>query len=359
MFLIILAGLVIGKLRIKGFSLGIAGILFVAIFVGFLINLLLPETNTEIISNTTSTMKTFSKLGSSLFVSVIGLQTGFSIKNSSKGSILSFLVGILMSLSGVAVMLIISHIDQTISYPTLLGVLCGALTSTPALSSVCELIDTNSTNAIWGYGCSYILGVLFVVLSVQFFSQKKSDQNTVLSSKDVVVSKIYPELILICITALLGNTLGSFSIPLLKISLGSTAYSLLIGLIVGYITQKYFSTAKISSQILNSFKIMGLALFFAETGYSAGIQSISFDIRTVIYGSIITLSAILCGLLLCKVVFSRHQLSTNFIIAGGMTSSPAYGAISHLATDISTNHFSFAYFGALISLIISLQIICI
>ena len=97
-FFIVVIGLAIGKIRIKGISVGIAGILFVAIFVGFLMNKLISDESSEIISNAQSTLKTFSKLGTSLFVSVIGLQTGFSSKSHSKVSILSFAIGSLMSL---------------------------------------------------------------------------------------------------------------------------------------------------------------------------------------------------------------------------------------------------------------------
>ena len=80
----IVAGLAIGRIRIKGISVGIAGILFVAIFVGFLMSKLLPNMNNEITVNAQSTLKTFSKLGTALFVSVIGCQTGVSINNHSK-----------------------------------------------------------------------------------------------------------------------------------------------------------------------------------------------------------------------------------------------------------------------------------
>lgn len=150
LFFIVVIGLAIGKIRIKGISVGIAGILFASICVGFLMKLLIQEGNLEIITNTQSTLKIFSKLGTSLFVSVIGLQTGFSIKKSSKSAIISFAIGALMSISGIMVMLTISALDKTISYPTLLGTLCGALTSTPGLSSVCELFDSGSENAVLG-----------------------------------------------------------------------------------------------------------------------------------------------------------------------------------------------------------------
>ncbi len=140
LFFIIVSGLTVGRIRIKSISVGIAEILFAAIFVGFLMNKLIPNGSYEIIANAQSTLKTFSKLGTALFVSIIGLQTGFSIKNHSKSSVLAFVIGSLMSLSGVAMMILLSLLDKSISYSSLLGILCGSLTSTPGLSSVCELV---------------------------------------------------------------------------------------------------------------------------------------------------------------------------------------------------------------------------
>jgi len=93
LFFMIVAGLAIGRIRTKSISVGIAGILFAAIFVGFLMNKLIPNESREIIANAQSTLKTFSKLGTALFVSVIGLQTGFSIKSNSKESVITFAIG--------------------------------------------------------------------------------------------------------------------------------------------------------------------------------------------------------------------------------------------------------------------------
>ena len=156
LFFVIVIGLALGKIRIKNISLGVAGILFIAIVVGFFSRLLLESKSTEIIHEASNYMNVFSKLGTSIFVSVIGLQTGFSIKNNSKTSIVAFTIGASMSISGVLTMLLISILDNKISYPSLLGILCGALTSTPGLSSVCELIDTGSEQVVLSYGCSYI-----------------------------------------------------------------------------------------------------------------------------------------------------------------------------------------------------------
>ena len=354
LFFMIVAGLAIGRIRIKSISVGIAGILFAAIFIGFLMNKLIPNESREIIANAQSTLKTFSKLGTALFVSVIGLQTGFSIKNHSKESVFAFSIGALMSVSGVAVMLLLSLLDKSINYASLLGILCGALTSTPGLSSVCERISSGSENAVIGYGCSYLFGVILVVFFAQLFARRYTNEINRISPQRDVKSKIYPELILISLTALWGNILGNIKIT--SLSFGTTACTLMIGLFVGYIFRKSSKTSLISPQCLNVFRNLGLALFFAGTGFSTGSQDVAFGIRAILYGILITLTAIICGCGLCKLIQRKYPLQQEFIIAGGMTSSPAYGALSGITTEASVNCFSFSYFGALVTLIIAIQI---
>lgn len=355
LFFIIITGLTIGRIRIKETSFGSAGILFAAIFVGFLINKLIPNESTEVIANAQSTLKTLSKFGTALFVSVIGLQTGSSIKNHSKNSVLAFIIGSLMSLSGVMVMLLLSLLDKSINYASLLGILCGALTSTPGLSSVCELIGCDSEGSVLGYGCSYLPSVILIVFFSQLFAGQHTDEKTQSCAQIDVESKIYPELILICLTALLGNILGNSKIDFL--SFGTTACSLIIGVIIGYIFRKSSSKNIISNHCLNAFKNLGLALFFAGNGFSTGSQSVTFDIKSILYGILITLTSISCGWGLCKLVKRKYPLHEGFIIAGGMTSSPAYGVLSKMSINSSVNSFSFAYFGALISLIIAIKMI--
>lgn len=355
LFFVIVAGLAIGRIRIKGISVGIAGILFTAIFVGFIMSKLIPNGYSEIIINAQSTLKTFSKLGTALFVSVIGLQTGFSIKNDSKESAFAFSIGALMSVSGVAVMLLLSLLDKSINYASLLGILCGALTSTPGLSSVCERICRGSENAVMGYGCSYLFGVTLVVFFVQLFARRCTDNSKSISQQQEIKSKIYPKLIMISFTALFGNILGSIRISTL--SFGTTACTLMAGLIVGYGFKKTFKKSSISLQYLNAFRNLGLSLFFVGTGFSTGSQNVAFDIRAILYGILITLTAIICGLGLCKLIQRKYPLQQRFIIAGGMTSSPAYASLSNSPTNSSVNCFSFSYFGALITLIIAIPFI--
>ena len=168
---------------------------------------------------------------------------------------------------------------------------------------------------------------------------------------------MYPELILICLTALLGNILGNIKIAPLTLSLGTTACTLLIGLLVGYVFCKNSKPNLISDHYLNAFRNLGLALFFVGTGFSTGAKAVTFDIKAILYSALITLTAIFCGFLLCKLVDTKYGINKGFTIAGGMTSSPAYSAIDARASDAS-DCFAFSYLGALISLIVSIQFIC-
>lgn len=355
---IIALGLAIGKIRIKGISLGVSGILFVSIFAGLLLNLLIRETNAQIVSNVHAALKTFSRLGSSLFVSIIGLQTGLSIKSNSKNSLIAFIIGSLMSIAGVLVMILISVIDKSIPFSSLLGILCGALTSTPGLSSVCDLIGANSDYATWGYGCSYLLGVIFTVSFARFATKNSFEYKSTPALSHSSTCRIDSVVMLISLVSLFGSLLDIICQSVFNVPLGHTAFTLLIGLLVGYLVGQKTINVQIGNIHLSILKDLGLALFFAGTGFSSGTQYISFDIKTVLYGGVITLAAILCGKILCKALAYKSQdLHEGHVIAGGMTSSPAYAAINNQSNDAHVNLFSFAYLGSLLSLIIVIQII--
>lgn len=354
---IIILGFAIGRICIYKISLGIAGILFTAIFWGVITMHVIPDAHKEILINTQNSMEAFSKLGSSLFMSAIGLRAGASLGGNSKGSVRAFIIGALMSVMGVIAMNLILVFDTTIDQSSLIGALCGALTSTPALSSACELNANCSADITWGYGCSYLFGVCATVLAAQILAPKNSLQKEKMSLKISTSNKSHCELAILCIIAFIGTTIGEFKIYLLNVSIGSTAAILIVGLLVGLIMKYILFQIQLSEERLNAFKNLGLALFFAGTGYSTGIQTVSFEPRLIIYGIIITASAIFIGALLCKLFFARQNNNTSFIIAGGMTSSPAYGMLTENETEQLITSFSFAYFGALISLIIAMQAI--
>ena len=167
MFITIVAGYYLGRIKIIGISLDFSGILIVAIVVGWIIVRVNSLNQYIDCISIKSDLSLFSSLGTSLFVSAIGIATGVSIDKNIKNSFKSIAVGVLMVVAAFLSMNIISIIDENITTSKLLGTLCGALTTTPGLSSACELKGVNATEAILGYGHAYIGGVLFTILFVQ------------------------------------------------------------------------------------------------------------------------------------------------------------------------------------------------
>jgi putative transport protein len=151
LFLIIVIGFVIGRIKIKGISLDISAVIFVALLFGHY-GVVIP--------------KDFQYVGLALFIFTIGIQAGPSFFESFKknGRELATLSSLLIISSGVIAFLIFhfSGIDKNL----IIGLLNGALTSTPGLAAAIDA--TGSPLASIGYGIGYPFGVIGVILFVSF-----------------------------------------------------------------------------------------------------------------------------------------------------------------------------------------------
>lgn len=150
LFIILFLGSVLGKWSIKGLSLGSSGVLLVAMFFGHF---------GFQVSNTVQ------QLGLSLFIVAVGLQAGprFFRMMRSNGIVFG-IIGLLIVLIAAVVTIIVSkvfHFTPALS----IGLMTGALTSTPGLAAAIQA--TNDPLASVGYGIAYPFGVLAVVLFVQ------------------------------------------------------------------------------------------------------------------------------------------------------------------------------------------------
>ncbi len=351
LFLAAFGGYLVGKIKIFHVSLDLAGILFTAIVIGFLIKISGLNENALYLSELDAKMQAFSDLGSALFVSVIGIYTGVSLQSNTKQNLFSLMIGICMSLTGYLVAFRISDYFPSVSSSTLLGVLCGALTSTPALSAACERNEICSSEAILGYSGSYLFGVVLAVLAVSLLSPKTVSQSGENQKPQEKGKNAIGSMGVICVVAALGNMVGGIRLLNLYFSLGNTGAILCTGMAIGYWLQKSNRTEKLSMDTLNIFKKIGLALFFVGTGLGAAMEITHWDWKVTLFGMVITGSALLCGLLLIRVVFSHAKLSTGSVLSGGMTSSPALGVLTEANKEPSVSQFSFAYFGALLTLV--------
>lgn len=152
LFLIICIGFIIGNAKIKGISLDISAIIFVALVFGHY-GVVMPPI--------------IEKIGLILFVYTIGIQAGPGFFDSFKkqGRTLVMMASVvIISASALTYLAIVLF---NIEVPVAIGLLTGALTSTPGLAAAIE--STGSTGVSIGYGIAYPFGVIGVILFVRLF----------------------------------------------------------------------------------------------------------------------------------------------------------------------------------------------
>lgn len=346
-FVVLIVGFLIGKIKIFSISLDISAVLVVAILVGFILSIYYPAIFDEKFSNS---FAQYSKLGTALFMAVVGISSGQNItKNNFKKGLLYISLGALIVSIGFVSTKIISLVDSNTERSLLLGILCGAMTSTPGLASVCEITNVDSALATVGYGASYLFGVIGVVLYVQLFSNKaeKTQEQLQHPNKDKEENLLY-----ISTVAVIGCLIGSFKLPYLEFSLGTTGGILIAGIIGGIILKNK------KSNDLSAYRNLGLVMFFVGNGISAGRQlDGAINIKWFVYGAIITLSAIIVGYILVKLIVKQNVANRMCIIAGGMTSTPAIGVlVKNGNSQLDMSAYSFAYLGALLTITIGLKL---
>lgn len=350
-FLVIAIGLCVGKIKVCGILLDLAAVLIVAVAAGYLLSLTITITDIEQLN---SYMKMFSTLGTSLFVSVIGITAGYSLNTKSEGKLSSAIVGMLMIVSAFAGMWIVSNFDSGISYSNLLGVLCGSLTTTPGLSAVCEKSGVISEEASLGYGSVYLLGAIFTVLTIQIITRKADGITKVKTCDKLKLQNkaIFGGLLQISTVIVLGRLLGELSVPYINFSLGNSGGMLCSGILIGYLIGKHFKSHCILKGHQSIIRNLGLVLFFVGNGIPAGMQiKNNFSVVSILVGIILTVIPIAVGWFVCKVILRKSNTDTASIISGGMTSTPAIGVLSS-KEDVPYDKYSFAYAGALISIIL-------
>ena len=150
LFLIIALGFILGRIQIKGLSLDVSAVIFIALLFGHY-GVVIP--------------KDLGNFGLVLFIFTIGIQAGPGFFDSfrSKGKTLILLTLLIVGsacLTGVALKYTIG-----IDTPDLVGLIAGALTSTPGLAVAID--STHSSAASIAYGIAYPFGVIGVILFIK------------------------------------------------------------------------------------------------------------------------------------------------------------------------------------------------
>ncbi len=200
LFVIICLGFIIGNLKIKGVSLDISAIIFVALVFGHF-GVVMPGI--------------LEKIGLILFIYTIGVQAGPGFFDSfqKNGRHLAMLATVVII--SASLMAFLLHYLFDLDMPIVTGLLTGALTSTPGLAAANEI--TNSPLVSIGYGVAYPFGVIGVILFAKFYPKLiKADIKTAEMEYDKSSEEGFPEITHVNLVVenenIFGKTVGNLRV---------------------------------------------------------------------------------------------------------------------------------------------------
>lgn len=343
----IFAGLLLGKIKVKGVSLGITWVLFV----GILISALGVSLNHDM-------LHVLKEFGLILFVVAVGLQVGPGFFRSFKKGGLAMN---LMALTNVAFGVLITFIISKVAHQDLAdmaGVYTGAITNTPGLSAaqqaVTDLgIDGAADRLAAGYAVAYPLAVVGMIMTCILLRPLcRIDLKKEPSSEDTMESQGTKQatplsqrhkvnLIPIFVIIAVGIIVGSIPIPVgmkAPVKLGLAGGPLVVSIIGSWlgVRKGWFTTDFTDSHGVWMLREVGIALFLAGVGLGAGGQfaaTVQEHYMWVVYGVVITVvPPILIGL------FGRLVLKMNYytlmgFIGGSHTDPPTLAFANTVAPE--------------------------
>lgn len=363
-FSIAVLGYLVGSIKIKGLCLGTSGILLVALVFGHF-ELMAPD----VLKN----------IGLICFVTAVGFIAGPTFfRNFKKSAIFYVVLGIVIILAGALVCvacITLGRIDTDLA----VGMMSGALTSTPGLAAAKEATGEGSRAAI-GYGIAYPFGVVGVVLFVQLIpkllkvdiekERERLNQMAKAPADDKPVAKSYKMLdefglMAFALAAILGVMIGKIKIPLpggAVFSLGTSGGPLLAGLVMGHFAHVGPVSVSVPKKTLDVVRELGLALFLMGAGTEAGKGFLAVlaqqGVALFLWGVAMTLFPMVIGYILAVFVAKMDVLSAMGSICGGMTSTPALGTLMSVAkTEAVASAYAATYPLALIAVVLCCEFI--
>lgn len=360
--LVTVAGYLLGRITVKGLSFGTAGVLLVSLVFGHF-GLVVPS----LIKN----------LGLICFVTAVGIIAGPTFfENFKKGALQYIILGIITILAGAGTCVAIIKISG-ISTPLALGLMNGALTSTPGLAAVLEV--TGDTIASIGYGIAYPFGVLGVVLFVQLVPRiiKNDIRGEMRALEQASSNRVQKEhggivieplgIFVFAVAVILGLFLGGFTIPLgggVKFSLGTSGGPLISGLLLGHLGRNGLNFLKVKNTTMETLRELGLSWFLMGAGTEAGKGFVSVlkeqGGELFLYGALITLLPMVISFLIARKVMKLQTMNALGSLCGGMTSTPALGTLISVAgSDAVATAYAATYPIALVMVVLLTQFISI
>ncbi len=398
-FAVIMIGYLLGRITIKGVSLGDAGVFIIALLFGalfFFVNdggqLIFRASSATY--DFTSGFSIIESLGLILFVTSVGYIAGPKFFGNFKRNFKSYvLLGAIIILAGGLVAVGCIYVGDLIGYGAtietregfvamIVGLLSGALTSTPAFSAAKATVAAEYQGLVSvGHGIAYIFGVIGVVLFVQLIPKlTKADMDAeraklVIKTEEKKQAKERKLFTIdhmgvagFALAAILGTLIGQIKIPLSSagfdgvcFSLTTTGGCLLVSLILGHFGRIGNISIMPSQSTLKLFREFGLVLFLVGAGIPGGAEFIAnFDPMYFVYGIFMTIVPMIVGFFFAKYVIKLSLLNNLGSLTGGMTSTPALGTlISTAGTEDVAAAYAATYPIALIAVVLVSQFIVI
>lgn len=398
-FAVLLVGYALGRITVKGVSLGDAGVFIIALLVGALF-FGVNETG-ELLFAASSKPYDFSSglsiiesLGLVLFVTSVGYIAGPKFFGNFKKNFKSYvLLGLIIILAGGAAAVGCIYAGEIFGYGAtitdqdgfvamIVGLLSGSLTSTPAFSAAKATVAPEFTGLVSvGHGIAYIFGVVGVVLFVQIIpklskANMEEERAKLVIKSDKEEKKLSFKLFEIdhlgfagfSLAAILGTLVGQIKIPLSSAGLDGTCFSLtttggclLMSLILGHFGRIGRISIMPTQSTLKLFRELGLVLFLVGAGIPGGAEFVAnFDPMYFVYGIVMTIVPLIIGFLFAKYVLKLSLLNNLGSITGGMTSTPALGTLIGVAgTEDVAAAYAATYPIALIAVVLVSQFIVI
>lgn len=398
-FSVLLVGYLLGRITIKGISLGDAGVFIIALLCGALF--FGVNDAGQLIFDASSKPYDFSSglsivesLGLILFVTSVGFIAGPKFFGNFKKNFKSYvLLGLIIILAGGLAAVGCIYLGELIGYGSsietqdgfvamIVGLLSGSLTSTPAFSAAKATVDPQYTGLVSvGHGIAYIFGVIGVVLFVQIIPKLTKANMEEERAKLVTVSKEEKKvdkkklfeidhmgIAGFSLAAVLGAFIGQIKIPLSGDGFSGTCFSLtttggclLVSLILGHFGRFGKVSIMPKQETLKLFRELGLVLFLVGAGIPGGAEFVAnFDVMYFVYGILMTIVPLIIGYIFAKYVLKLSLLNNLGSITGGMTSTPALGTlISTAGTEDVAAAYAATYPVALIAVVLVSQFIVI
>ena len=400
-FAVLLFGYGIGRITIKGISLGDAGVFIIALLFGalfFSVNdaglLLFDWSAKEYDFN--SGLSVIESLGLVLFVTSVGYIAGPKFFGNFKKNFKSYvLLGVIVIFAGGLAAVGCIYMGELVGYGSsitdqdgfvamIVGLLSGSLTSTPAFSAAKATVAEKYTGLVSvGHGIAYIFGVIGVVLFVQLIPkltkanmEEEKAKIAIKTEEKEEKKKGLKKLFEIdhlgiagfSLAAILGTIIGQIKIPLSSAGLSGTCFSLtttggclLMSLILGHFGKIGPVSIMPSQGTLKLFRELGLVLFLVGAGIPGGAEFVAnFDPMYFVYGIIMTIVPLVAGFFFAKYVLKLSLLNNLGSITGGMTSTPALGTLIKVSdTEDVASAYAATYPIALSSVVLVSQFLII